>query len=148
MTETLHTLTAKSQIGEAIARYGHYADHQDWDAILDLFADDAVFDTSTVYGRQWRGKAELREFYEGARIAVAHHVTPPVIDVADEATAQAQAKMLVFWRRQVFSVDYVWTFVAQDGRWLIAHQSIEIVGRAEFDVASRSSPDSAASGGR
>lgn len=126
-------VAAKLDISEVAAKYGHYCDHHEWDSILDLFTDDAVFDASKVYDKVWTGKEELRDFYYNAPTQViAHHPTSLFTELHDENSALARAKMLVVWPRQVFSVDYAWEFTRSGGNWLISRQTIEVVGKARF----------------
>ena len=130
--QQIEVIQAKIDISELAARYGHYCDHPGWDDILALFTDDAVFDASTVYGSVMTGQAELRQFYENSPHAVAHHPTSQFTDVHDDGTARTSIKMIVLFHRQAFSIDYDWDLVQHDGRWLIARQTISVVGKVRF----------------
>jgi ketosteroid isomerase-like protein len=125
-------IAAKIDIGELAAKYGHYCDHEGWDGVLDLFTEDAVFDASSVYGTTMTGKTELRQFFEGAPEAVAHHPTSLFTELGADGSALTRCKMLVLFRRQVFSVDYQWELVRHDGRWLIRRQTIGVVGKVRL----------------
>ncbi|WP_375482541.1 nuclear transport factor 2 family protein [uncultured Jatrophihabitans sp.] len=120
---------AKLDIQEVAAKYGHFIDHGEWDAALDLFTDDGVFDAQTVYGKVYDGKAEIKSFFDNAPDAVAHHPTSQFTEVGDNDTARSTCKFLVFFRRQVFSVDYDWDLVRQGGAWKIKKQTIHVVGK-------------------
>jgi ketosteroid isomerase-like protein len=134
--DTCDIVAAKLDITEVAAKYGHYCDHKDWDSVLGLFTDDAVFDASKVYDQVWSGKEELREFYYNSPAhVVAHHPTSLFIELDDEGSALARAKMLVVWPRQIFSVDYAWELTRAGGQWLIKRQTIEVVGKARFAEA-------------
>lgn len=128
--DQLDALQAKIDISEMAARYAHAADHPGWDGIYALFAEDAVFDASAVYDRVMSGMPELRDFFENAPDAVAHHPTSQFTQVHEDGTAQSMIKMLVFFHRTVFSVDYEWQLRRQDARWLITRQTINVVGKA------------------
>jgi SnoaL-like domain len=130
--EQIDLIQAKLDISELAAKYGHNCDHPGWDGILAMFTDDAVFDAATVYGSVMTGKAELRKFYENAPDAVAHHPTSQFTEVHDDGTAKTSIKMLVLFHRQVFSVDYDWDLVQQDGGGLISRQTIAVVGKVRL----------------
>jgi SnoaL-like domain len=132
-------VAAKMDISEVAARYGHYCDHKDWESVLDLFTDDAVFDASRVYDSVWSGKDALRDFFENSPPhVVAHHPSSLFTEVRDASSALARIKMLVVWPRQIFSVDYEWDLVKVGERWLIQKQTIEVVGKARFAEAAGS----------
>jgi SnoaL-like protein len=100
--------------------------------VLDLYTDDGVFDAATVYGEVWTGKDELRNFYENAPGAVAHHPTAMFTTVNEDGTATTLCKFIVFFHRQVFSVDYNWELVKVGADWKIRKQTIEVVGKAKL----------------
>jgi hypothetical protein len=130
--QQIDLLQAKSDIQELAARYGHYCDHPGWDGVLDLYTDDGVFDAATVYGQVWSGKDELRNFYENAPGAVAHHPTALFTDLGEDGTAHTLCKFIVFFHRQVFSVDYEWDLVKVGDAWKIRKQTILVVGKAKL----------------
>jgi len=133
----LDILQAKIDIQELAARYGHHCDHPGWDGVLDLYTEDGVFDAEKVYGTVYRGKDELRGFYENAPDAVAHHPAGQFTTVGEDATtATSTAKFIVFFHRQVFSVDYTWDLVKVGSDWKIKKQLIEVVGKARFSADS------------
>jgi hypothetical protein len=129
--------TAKLAISEVVAKYGHYADHPGYDGMLDLFTDDAVFDASSVFGTSMTGKAEIRTFFEGSADAVAHHPTSMFTEFLADGSARTVCKMLVFFTRQVFSVDYDWEFVPDGGSWLIRRQTISVIGKVRLAESAR-----------
>jgi ketosteroid isomerase-like protein len=130
--QQVEILQAKIDISELVAKYGHYCDHPGWDDVLALFTDDAVFDASTVYGKVMTGPAELRQFYETAPEAIAHHPTSQFTEVHYDGTASTHLKMIVLFHRQAFSVDYDWELVQRDGKWLIRRQTIGVIGKVRF----------------
>jgi hypothetical protein len=130
--EQIDLLQAKIDIQELAARYGHYCDHPGWDGVLGLYTDDAVFDAATVYGQVWTGQEELRSFYENAPDAVAHHPTAMFTTVNEDGTATCLCKFIVFFHRQVFSVDYRWELVRAGAGWKIKKQTIGVVGKAKL----------------
>lgn len=97
-----------------------------------MFTEDAVFDAGAVYGSTWEGTEQLRQFYENSPAAVAHHPTSQFTDVHGDGTPKTTIKMIVFFHRQAFSVDYEWELVARDGGWLIRRQTIGVVGEVRF----------------
>jgi ketosteroid isomerase-like protein len=127
--QEIERLTAKLDIQEMAAKYAHYCDHASWDQVVDLYTDDGVFDASTVYGKVYRGRAELLDFYENAPSAVAHHPTSQFTDVRDDATASTSMKMIVLFHRQAFSIDYQWELAQAGNRWKITQQTISVVGK-------------------
>ena len=130
--EQIDLLQAKLDIQELAAKYGHYCDHPGWDGVLDLYTEDGVFDAADVYGNVWSGKDELRSFYENAPDAVAHHPTAMFTTVNEDGTASTLCKFVVFFHRQVFSVDYIWELVKVGNDWKIKKQTIGVVGKAKF----------------
>ena len=130
--QEIDRLTAKLDIQELAAKYAFYCDKTSWDQVLDLYTEDGVFDAETVYGQIYRGKVELRGFYENAPSAVAHHPTSQFTDVRGDGTASSTFKMIVLFHRQAFSVDYDWDLALADGRWRITKQTISIVGKVKL----------------
>jgi ketosteroid isomerase-like protein len=130
--QEIDRLQAKVDIQELAAKYAYYCDQPGWDRVVDLYAEDGVFDASTVYGQVYSGTAQLRGFYENAPTAVAHHPTSQFTDVREDGTATSIMKMIVLFHRQAFSIDYQWELAVADGCWRITHQTISIVGKVSF----------------
>jgi hypothetical protein len=78
------------------------------------------------------GKAELRAFFDGAADAVAHHPTSMFTELRPDGSAHTMCKMLVFFPRHAFSVDYDWEFVREGETWLIRRQTITVVGKVRL----------------
>jgi ketosteroid isomerase-like protein len=126
------SLSSKIEIQELAARYADHCDHHAWQSVVDLFTADAVFDADAVYGRIMTGPAEILAFFEEAPAAVAHHPTSIHSSVEGPDTANARMKMLVLFKRNVFSVDYEWQLARVDEAWRIARQGSHVVGRLDL----------------
>lgn len=122
----------KQAVSDLVARYADYCDQHDWDAVVDLFTADAVFDAESVYGRTMTGPVELMDFFTSAPAAVGHHPTSVYCTEVGETAAASRMKMLVVFRSGLFSVDYAWDVVLVDGQWRIAHQTIALVGKVSL----------------
>ncbi|MEM8563739.1 MAG: nuclear transport factor 2 family protein [Pseudomonadota bacterium] len=119
-------------LAEMGARYCDACDRKDWDAALALFAEDAYLDASAVYGKTFRGHAEIREFFEAAPDCLGHHATGFYSDVTTGDRATARLKMLTMFHRNTFTVDYDWEVAKLDGHWKICRQSFKIKGKQDL----------------
>lgn len=126
MTERLEATLAAQELA---ARYVDGCDHRDWDAVLDLFEPDGVFDAADVYGQVMTGREELRGFYTTTTLPVAHHATSIYLTSLDGDSATSRMKMIVLFAGSAFSVDYEWQLRRTDGTWRIARQQIALVGK-------------------
>ena len=118
----------KLEIHELAARYADLCDRADWDAVVDLYTADGVFDAQDVYGRVATGHDDLLDFYKSFPTAIAHHPTS-LYSTIDGDRATARMKMLVFFGSGGFSVNYDWELRGVDGEWKIARQSIAVQGK-------------------
>lgn len=133
--DALAELEARIEIQELAARYGDNCDQKDWDGVVALFTPDGEFDAEGVYGRTMRGPEEIKEFFVGAPVAVAHHPTSLHTTFTGDDSGTTRIKMLVVFSKFLFSVDYSWDMRRYDGAWRIARQSITVVGKAPFAAA-------------
>jgi ketosteroid isomerase-like protein len=136
-------LTAREGIRETVGRYAHLVDAGRIDALVALFAEDAVLEA----GEQApvRGRAALEAFFRGAgsRLAAAskdrplirHHVSNLVIDVGSPDAADARSYFFAItergpdhWGR------YRDQFVRMGERWLFASRLVRVDGRAPGSV--------------
>jgi ketosteroid isomerase-like protein len=124
-------MTSKVEIHELAARYADLCDQADWDAVVALYTPDGVFDAQDTYGRIATGHDDLLDFYKSFPVAIAHHPTS-LHSTIDGETASVRMKMIVFFPRGVFSVNYTWSLRLVDGAWLIAHQGIAVQGKIDL----------------
>jgi ketosteroid isomerase-like protein len=125
----------KLEIHELAARYADLCDQGDWEAVVDLYTPDGVFDAQNTYGRVAKGHEELLDFYRSFPVAIAHHPTS-LHSTIDGEVATTRMKMLVLFKAGTFSVNYDWQLRAVDGEWKIAHQGIAVQGKLDAAKAS------------
>lgn len=75
------------------ALYGHVMDARDWDALNQVFSDDAVVDFRPFDLTLMEGLDAIRHDFGWIRHPFGHHVTNIVIDV-DGDTARMRSKIL------------------------------------------------------
>lgn len=70
-------------IQELAYRYAYHADRKEWDAVLDLFVDDCLFDETSIGIPLMDGKDAIRAYFNGDLIAsvdyFVHYVTNHII---------------------------------------------------------------------
>ncbi|MFL6240625.1 MAG: nuclear transport factor 2 family protein [Actinomycetes bacterium] len=133
-------LVAREAIRDLVARYNANGDSGRIDAVVALFAPDAVLD---VMGKPHTGHDEIRRMFDQAirdmapkaetpaPAAVQHHTSTVQIDVVDEQHARARSYFQVLmnggidhWGR------YVDEFGVVDGRWLFTQRKVTVSGAA------------------
>lgn len=131
-------LLAREGVRETITRYAHLVDSGRFDALLDLFTEDAVLETGTRPPVQ--GRAAIRALFvdTGTRLGatqtkpfIRHHVSN--IDVEIEGTDAARARsyfLAVTERGPDHWGRYQDRLVRVDGRWLFQHRRVRTEGRA------------------
>jgi len=143
-------LSAREHVRELVAAYAHLVDAGRFDALVELFAEDAVLEAGTLPPA--RGRAAIRAVFAGtgSRLAagaagttrplIRHHVSSLRIDVHDADTASAAAYFLALtergpdhWGR------YRDRLVRIDGRWLFQHRRVQTDGHAAGSVLGRPS---------
>lgn len=125
-------LRERMAILELTARYADTADHKDWKALTAMYTPDGVFEGSSVYGRAWRGSAEILDFYENAPVATGHHPTGVYTVFESDERAKTRLKMLVLFSRAIFTVDYELDLAKTSGEWKIDRVEITVVGRNDL----------------
>jgi len=111
----------EQQVLNLLSDYCWYVDRHDVDAVVALFAPDAVFDLG--FGQRYRGHAQLRGMYErlDAYTATSHHCTTPRLELSGE-TGTVRSAMYAFHRRPDGTQLHLWgayldQVVLTDGRW-------------------------------
>jgi len=71
------------------ARYSRTCDYKDWDGFRDVFAEDAVWDTTSAGAVVVTGNAAIAEFNKGTLgdVLCIHHQHTPEIDITSPTTA-------------------------------------------------------------
>lgn len=130
-------LVARESIRDAVARYNANGDAGRFEAVVDVFAPNCVFElvdgerrslhhghdgvreVLTAFAQRWSAEAVA----QGSTPYVRHFVATTQIDVHDRASATARSYIaavmahgLDHWGR------YVDRFALIDGRWLLAHR--------------------------
>ena len=63
-------------VWQLLGLYGHLVDARDWGAFVELFLPDATLDYTAVHAPQvYRGRDEIRSYFEGANHPGTHHVS-------------------------------------------------------------------------
>jgi uncharacterized protein (TIGR02246 family) len=128
-------LDARESIRDLVARYNANGDAGRFDAMLELFAEDAVLE---VPGRRIEGRAAIRAFFEGVargeggrpRVRVLRHFTAThQIDLVSRTEAHGRCYYQVLtehgldhWGR------YTDVYRKVGGRWVFAHRSASLDG--------------------
>jgi ketosteroid isomerase-like protein len=137
-------LAAREAIRDVIARYAALVDRGRFDALLELFADDAVLEAGDRPPA--RGRAAIREFLAGTgerlaratlRPVIRHHVSTVVIDVDGPSAATATSYFLAITERGPDHWGRYRDRFVRDGRWQIGHRTVRIDGRAPGSVFGR-----------
>lgn len=123
--ERLSELEAREAIRELKHEYCYCNDVRDWERLMELFTDDAVWDGGELYGVH-RGRREIERFFRESvprrlRFAV-HMVTNPIIKVSgDRATGTwylLEPMTLADGNKAVwFQARYDEEYVREGGRW-------------------------------
>ncbi len=150
---TLDELLATEEIRNLRAGYAAYLDTENVDALVELFAEDAICEFG-AYG-VWRGREELRTNYRavceqlGAQFTAMHIVTNPWIRIDSPTQARGRWYLIDLLSRQNPATGYVTPgghaqpllylgiyeddYVKRDGRWLIQHVKLHFLWpRREF----------------
>jgi hypothetical protein len=134
----LWELIARESIRDLVARYNANGDSGRFDAMLELFAEQAVME---LPGATHRGKSEIRAMFEGvsagtgsgegARARFIRHFTAThQIDLLDEVQARGRSYYVVFTDRGVDHWGrYVDEYRSIEGRWLFWHRKVSLDAR-------------------
>ena len=130
-------LEARECIRDLAARYNANGDSGRFEAMLALFADDAVMEAS---GQTYSGSAAIRDFFEsvarntttsGDALArfVRHFTSTHQIDIVDRSSAKGRAYFLVLtdqgldhWGR------YIDEYRRMNGTWVISRRQAVLEG--------------------
>lgn len=134
----LWELQAREAIRDLISRYNANGDTGRFDAVVDLFADDAALITG---GQTYTGRQGVRQVFSTAADALDTFVGPSVmrhstathqIDVDGPESARSYCYFTVIvgagldhWGR------YIDRFGQRDGRWVFTERRILIDGRVD-----------------
>lgn len=144
-------LIARESIRDLVARYNANGDSGRFDAVLDLFLDNALVE---VAPRVYRGREEIRLLFTGAARPPAgranesppervwHHTSTHQIDLVDEQFARGRCYFQVLtgagldhWGR------YLDEYRSSAGRWRFAARRISIDGAVPGGWADRREGD-------
>lgn len=131
-------LAARESIRDLVARYNANGDSGRFDAVLELFAPDAVMDVESFGVKV--GREEIRTIFTGARdraeyghhpVYVRHMVSTHQIDVHEMSRASGRAYYFVItavgldhWGR------YIDEYKTVDGVWKFASRRVTVDGRS------------------
>ncbi len=130
MDEGPATLSAgdRIEIHELAARYGNAIDDRDWDALRQVFTDDAVL-VINGFGsldREDHGADAIVTSMSHSRHPVAHHVTNVEVMCSGD-TVMMQSKIIGSGRRgRVGSADYHDVLRRTERGWRIAHRTVRL----------------------
>jgi hypothetical protein len=138
LEKTVQRLADIEDIKQLKARYASACDdNYNPDTLAPLFAEDAVWDGSTMGFAE--GRESIREFFAAASALVpfaVHQVSNPLIEIdGDTATGE-----WFLWQPMVFQGQALWMsavyhdkYVRQDGKWLYQHLKLNIRMRTPFE---------------
>ena len=130
-------IAARECIRDLVARYNAKGDFGKFDAVLELFAEDAVMELPLA---THRGRDEIRSIFEGVTGStgkqegahskfVRHFTATHCIDVESETQASGTCYYVVFtdagpdhWGR------YLDRYRCEGGRWCFAHRRVTVDG--------------------
>jgi hypothetical protein len=143
----LWELVARESIRDLVARYNANGDSGRFDALMALFADDAVLEV--VDQQTYRGRDEIRSLFTGAAegdpeiklpTVLRHHVSTHQIDLLSEQLAKGRCYFVVFtesgpdhWGR------YEDEYREVSGRWLFATRKVRVDARVAGGWGDRTS---------
>jgi len=134
--EALERLVAFREIEDLVTRYCHAFDDQDWEALAELWTEDAAF---VAVGVAFEGRETLLDFLMTclpAGYGGRHFCARTLIDLADDGRS-ATTKTDVLWLPENFDVTIMARYhdevVQEDGRWLFRR-------RVEIPVEYRPGP--------
>jgi 3-phenylpropionate/cinnamic acid dioxygenase small subunit len=131
-------LEARESIRDLVARYNACGDSGRFDAMLALFAEDAVLELAE---RTLSGRAAIRAFFEevakrtgpGASARFVRHFTAThQIDVVSEREARGRCYYAVLTERGLDHWGrYVDAYRCEGGRWLFARRQVTLDAKVE-----------------
>jgi ketosteroid isomerase-like protein len=150
--DPLSRLLAIEEIKRLKARYARLTDGKDWDALGELFTDDAVFEHP--YLGSLSGRAAIVEIMSASigEATFSHHVGMPEIDIDSDTEAHGIWSVIVQGQRQDATSSWVDDGRSEyheeyrrdsDGRWRIARMTSVPMTRVSFPVSAPPSPEAA-----
>lgn len=151
--------TAREAIRDLVARYNANGDSGRFDAVLSLFADDAVMQIDSADGpRSFTGLAEIATIFTGTRDLwatagsadgpspgltsggapqyVRHHVSTLQIDVDDPSHASGYAYFIVVMRHGLDHWGrYFDRYEIRDGQWVFTFRRVVTDHRQDWPEA-------------
>lgn len=124
--DPIDRLLALREIDDVIGRYSQLFDDQDWEALTELWTEDAAFVVEDV---AFHGRDVLMEFLRTclpSGYQSKHMISPPVVELADDGM-HATARTDVVWIAQNFENAIVARYddvLVDDGRgWRIQRRT-------------------------
>ncbi len=134
--DALENLVAQQEIRDLSAKYAMLLDDHDWDALAQLWTEDAVW---SIGGIVFDGRKAVMDFLSGCLTEdyFAKHINGQSLIEVNEDGITATGKTDVLWLAQNFETQvmarYVDSYVKVDGRWMFKH-------REEVGIAYRPGP--------
>lgn len=138
-------LEAREDIRDLVARYNVNGDAGRIDALMTLFAEDAVMEV--VGQRVYRGSTEIRALFTGATgdgdagdtvQLLRHHVSTHLIDLEGHERASGRSYFVVYTRDGVDHWGrYLDTYRKVSQRWRFTSRRVEVEGQIAGGWAER-----------
>ena len=98
MTSEVDNLQAREAIREVAHRYSFYFDTRNWGSIARLFADDGVFDETTLGFPLLSGREQINMFFTGGTVNVldyaVHYITNHFLTELSDSEAKGTCHLL------------------------------------------------------
>jgi ketosteroid isomerase-like protein len=120
MSERIHRAVNYAEITELFARYATYIDTRDWEALDQVFTDDATFDATSVGYPLLEGLDHIRRHMQNdARHPAAHLILNVMTEIdGDRATARSRLAALQHDGR-LFTGEYQDQLTYTDAGWRV-----------------------------
>lgn len=130
------TYADRLQIAELSTRFADAVNRHDWEAVAELYAEDAIWETSAgKLGFRHEGRAAIRRFLldnPNDVEVMAYTTAPPFIETISSQRARTRLNMTEYLRvratgeiKRIMGV-YSDELVKRDGRWQFAHRSFAL----------------------
>ena len=139
LAQRVALLEDRAALGELIAKYGFYADHLQFDLMLDLYTDDVDRALSGTRNERVIGRQALRQIFDtrapqpdaNGKLPVqrCHHIDTEVVKISDDgseawAVALGQVVAVTDDAQASHEDTYLFAFRKEEGRWRIARQVV------------------------
>lgn len=139
LAERVARLEDQAAVREVIAKYGYYADHLEFDLMLDLYTEDVDRELSGTRHERVVGREGLRAIFDAraprpdasGQIAVErrHHIDTEVVKISDDGTeawavALGQVVAVTQDRQASHEDTYLFALRKLEGGWKIARQVV------------------------